>query len=223
MKFRISLSEFTIIYADTWNCPDLLCIFGYQNFIEMAVDLDRHYGRTVEKLYSQRSWLILMANSYVQNQEASQDIVNDSFIALLENIDRLQDSVLKSFLATTMKNKCLNYLRRMNCEKIIHRNMKIKALDAYNMSLLESDCMDSRMMNNEVMSICRESLSKLPVMTSEIFMDRLRGLSYKEIAEKYGISHRSVTYEISKTLAVLKESLKDYLPLVIYLLMLKNN
>ena len=74
----------------------------------MAVDLDRHYGRTVEKLYSQRSWLILMANSYVQNQEASQDIVNDSFIALLENIDRLQDSVLKSFLATTVKNKCLN-------------------------------------------------------------------------------------------------------------------
>ena len=60
-------------------------------------------------------------------------------------------------------------------------------------------------------------------MTSEIFMDRLRGLSYKEIAEKYGISHRSVTYEISKTLAVLKESLKDYLPLVIYLLMLKND
>ena len=140
--------------------------------------------------------------------EASQDIVNDSFIALL---------------ATTVKNKCLNYLRRVNCEKIIYRNLKIRATDAYNMSLLESDSRDSGMYSSEVMSICRESLSRLPVLTSEIFMDRLRGLSYKEIAEKYGISHRSVTYEISKTLAVLKESLKDYLPLVLYLLMLKSN
>ena len=116
----------------------------------------------------------------------------------------------------------------MNCEKIIHRNLKIRAIDAYNMSLLESDSRDSGMYSSEVMAICRESLSRLPVLTSEIFMDRLRGLSYKEIAEKYGISHRSVTYrsvtyEISKTLAVLKESLKDYLPLVLYLLMLKND
>lgn len=40
-------------------------------------------------------------------------------------------------------------------------------------------------------------------------------------AAAYALSH--VPYEISKTLAVLKESLKDYLPLVLYLLMLKNN
>lgn len=184
---------------------------------------ERHFGKTVETLYNQRAWLVMMANSYVQNMEASQDIVNDSFIALLENIDRLDDAVLKSFLATTVKNKCLNYLRRVNCEKIIHRNLKIRAIDAYNMSLLESDSRDSGMYSSEVMAICRESLSRLPVLTSEIFMDRLRGLSYKEIAEKYSISHRSVTYEISKTLAVLKESLKDYLPLVLYLLTLKNN
>lgn len=88
---------------------------------------ERHFGKTVETLYNQRAWLVMMANSYVQNMEASQDIVNDSFIALLENIDRLDDAVLKSFLATTVKNKCLNYLRRVNCEKIIHRIEKISA------------------------------------------------------------------------------------------------
>ena len=37
--------------------------------------------------------------------------------------------------------------------------------------------------------------------------------------------HDSDVYPLSraKTLAVLKESLKDYLPLVLYLLMLKND
>ena len=59
---------------------------------------ERHFGKTVETLYNQRAWLVMMANSYVQNMEASQDIVNDSFIALLENIDRLDDAVLKESL-----------------------------------------------------------------------------------------------------------------------------
>lgn len=52
----------------------------------------------------------------------------------------------------------------------------------------------------------------MPKLTSDIFSDRLNGKSYREIAEKYGITQRSVTYEISKVLAVLKTALEDYLP-----------
>ena len=125
--------------------PDIYALSRALHTAMTMTASERHFGKTVETLYNQRAWLVMMANSYVQNMEASQDIVNDSFIALLENIDRLDDAVLKSFLATTVKNKCLNYLRRVNCEKIIHRNLKIRAIDAYNMSLLESDSRDSGM------------------------------------------------------------------------------
>ena len=189
----------------------------------MTIDTEKRFGKTVEDLYNQRAWLILLANSYVQNIEASQDIVNDSFISLMENIDGLKDAVLKSFLATTVKHKCLNYLRRSNCEKIIHNNLKLRAIDAYNISILQADAVDSRLTGNEVMSLCRESLSKLPPLTSCVFMDRLNGLTYKEIAEKYGITQRSVTYEVSKALAVLKVALKDYLPFILYILMSGND
>lgn len=188
----------------------------------MTADTGRPIGKTIEMLYNQRTWLLLLANSYLQNFEAAQDVVNDSFIALLENAGSLEDAVMKSFLATTVKNKCLNYLRRSNCEKIIHHRLKLRAIDAYNISLLEADTMDARLTGNEVMGLCRETLSKLPTQTSKIFMDRLNGLTYKEIAEKYGISQRSVTYEVSKALAVLKVSLKDYLPLIFCLLMMNT-
>lgn len=189
----------------------------------MAIDLDRHYGKTVERLYSQRSWLILLANSYIQDIETSEDIVNDSFMAFLEHIDKLDESVYRSYLAMTVKNRCLNWLKRANCERIIYRNMRVKAIDAYNISLLEDDKMDSRMYGKEVMGICRETLGKMGPLTSGIFMDRLAGLSYKEIAEKYGITQRSVTYEISKVLAVLKENLRDYFPIVLMALMIGRN
>lgn len=82
--------------------------------------------------------------------------------------------------------------------------------------------MDFRMFSNEVDSICRDNLARMPKLTSDIFMDRLNGKTYREIAEKYGISQRSVTYEISKVLAVLKEELKDYLPMFLIIVSLMS-
>ena len=188
---------------------------------DMTAGPEKNSKKTVERLYNQRAWLLLLANSYVQNPEASEDIVNDSFISLLENIDRLEEPVLKSFLATTVKNKCLNWLKRSNCRKLIHENLKIKATDACNINILEADSIHSGIFGNEIQSLCRDALEKMNPMTSKIFIDRLAGLSYKEIADKYGITQRTVSYEISKALSVLKVTLKDYLPLV--LLMLSGN
>lgn len=155
---------------------------------------------------------MMLANSYLQDIEAAEDIVNDSFISLMENIRGLGDGVLKAYLAATVKNKCLNYLKRRESELLVHEKIKRRATDAANIRILENDRMDFRMFSNEVNSICRESLSKMPKLTSDIFSDRLNGKSYREIAEKYGITQRSVTYEISKVLAVLKTALEDYLP-----------
>lgn len=176
----------------------------------------------VDRLYRQRGWLVMLANSYLQDTAAAEDIVNDSFISLIENIEGLGDSVLKAYLAATVKNKCLNYLKRRESEHAAHENIRRRASDAENISILESDRMDFRMFSNEVGSICRDNLARMPKLTSDIFMDRLNGKTYREIAEKYGISQRSVTYEISKVLAVLKEELKDYLPMFLIIVSLMS-
>ena len=184
----------------------------------MTENRETHFWETIETLYRQRNWLVLLANSYVQNVEASEDIVNDSFISLIENAERLDSSVLKSYLASTVKNKCLNWLKRRNCEQIIFSNLRIKAIDAQNISILENDKMDFSLFSREVMDICNDSLKKSGYISSRIFLVSLKGLSYKEIAQKYNMTGRQVTYEISKVLSILKEALKDYLPAFIILM-----
>ena len=78
--------------------------------------------------------------------------------------------------------------------------------------------MDFSLFSREVMDICNDSLKKSGYISSRIFLDRLKGLSYKEIAQKYNMTGRQVTYEISKVLSILKEALKDYLPAFIILM-----
>ena len=153
-----------------------------------------------------------------QYTETAEDIVNDSFISLLENLDKLDNSVMKAYLATTVKNKCLNHLKRRTCEQMIYRELKSDALDKANIRALETTQMDFRIFNSEVTKICRERLSGMGPLTMKIFTDRMNGKSYKEIAETYGITQRTVTYEISKALAVLKDALKDYLPALLLIL-----
>lgn len=100
----------------------------------------------------------------------------------------------------------------------IFSNLRIKAIDAQNISILENDKTDFSLFSREVMDICNDSLKKSDYISSRIFLDRLKGLSYKEIAQKYNMTGRQVTYEISKVLSILKDALKDYLPAFIILM-----
>ena len=43
-------------------------------------------------------------------------------------------------------------------------------------------------------------------------------MSYKEIAEKYGITVRRVEFELEKAVKQLRVALKDYLPVLLMLL-----
>ena len=79
----------------------------------------------------------------------------------------------------------------------IFSNLRIKAIDAQNISILENDKMDFSLFSREVMDICNDSLKKSGYISSRIFLDRLKGLSYKEIAQKYNMTGRQVTYEQS--------------------------
>ena len=42
----------------------------------------------------------------------------------MENIRGLGDGVLKAYLAATVKNKCLNYLKRRESELLVHEKSK---------------------------------------------------------------------------------------------------
>ena len=66
----------------------------------------------------------------------------------------------------------------------------------------------------------RQSLDRLSELTREVFVARrFEELSYKEIAEKYGITVRRVEFELEKAVKQLRVALKDYLPVLLMLLL----
>lgn len=61
------------------------------------------------------------------------------------------------------------------------------------------------------------TLDALPERTREIFVrSRFRGQSYKEIAAEMGTTVKSVEFEVSKAMKLLRVALKDYLAFFIF-------
>ena len=75
----------------------------------------------------------------------------------------------------------------------------------------------------EILDICRKTLQELPDEQREAFLkNRVEGLTYQEIAEAMGISYNRVNKDIFKALGKLRLSLKDYLGIVVCILLLEN-
>ena len=61
----------------------------------------------------------------------------------------------------------------------------------------------------------------LPEKCREVFhLSRSEQLSYKEIAKQMDISPKTVENQVGKALRIMREELKDYLPLLILTLVL---
>jgi RNA polymerase sigma-70 factor (ECF subfamily) len=71
----------------------------------------------------------------------------------------------------------------------------------------------------ELESLIKSALQRLPAKCREIFeLSRFEGRKYAEIAELLHISVKTVEAQMSKALHSMKENLKDYLTLLLLLL-----
>ena len=55
-----------------------------------------------------------------------------------------------------------------------------------------------------------------PLTRSVYLLSRYDGMSNKDIAVQLGIASKTVEYHISKALKLLRQQLKDYLPLLLF-------
>lgn len=166
------------------------------------------------------------AKTYVDDLIIAEDIVMDSLMYYWENQSSLKnDSNIPAYILTVIKNKCLNYLNRERTREEVERyiqnredwelNLRIATLEACNPEKLFSD---------EIQRIIDQTLASLPAQSREIFIrSRYENQTNKEIAEALGLSVKSIEYHITKTLKIMREELKDYLPLIILLNRISGN
>jgi RNA polymerase sigma-70 factor (ECF subfamily) len=79
------------------------------------------------------------------------------------------------------------------------------------------------MLETELRQYIDKALDKLPPVCREVFvMNRFEGLRPAEIAEKKGISVRTVEGHIGKALKIMKTELEQFLPATLVMLILKT-
>lgn len=170
----------------------------------------------VFKLYYPR--LVYFAKEFVPEGE-SKNLVQDAFIAMWDKKPQfLNETQLQSYLYTNVKNNCLMYLRH---EKVKKKYRSEAVLQKQNQVYTEalSGLDTSTVTFQEIETIIQKTLLELPERCREVFiLSRMEGKKNKEVAEDLDISVKAVEAQITKALKTLRISLKDYLPLVAWLL-----
>ena len=166
------------------------------------------------------SRLFLFAKEYVLFDEEAENIVQDIFLMLWEKKDILRvDVSLTAYLFTLVKNKCIDFLRHRMVEQIYSENIQQEYNEELNVKLFVLESFDHNFSSEEQIEILlRNAIDKLPERCRLIFIkSRIEGKKYKEIAEELNLSVNTVEGQISIELKKLREELKDYLPLLLFL------
>ena len=147
----------------------------------------------------------------IESQSAAEDIVQNLFVNLWEKKKNItiQTSV-KSYFLRSVHNRCLDFI----AHKSIKENHRLYHLNHFT----EEEAIDYPLMDFELKERLKNAIDSLPDGIRESFiMNRIDGLTYKQIAEKEGVTVKAIEYRISKSLSILREVLKDYLPLALLL------
>ena len=160
------------------------------------------------------------ASEYVHSESDAENIIQDVFLHLYERRD-LMDAYtnLTAYLFTSIKNRCLDYLRKWVLEQETEQGvqdefemelrMKYDSLEIFNTQFSDE---------TDIGELLDNALQKLPERCRNIFiMNKLEGKKQKEIAEELNLSINTVESQMGIAYKKLREELKDCLPLFIFL------
>ena len=144
------------------------------------------------------------AKRLYKDDDEGEEVVQDLFCKIWENRGQLNfGSSIKAYMLTSVRNR---YLNDMNKEKVrrlageeLRRKQSHEEMPAF-----------------ELQEKVDEGYALLPEQCQKIFrMSREEGLKYGEIADKLGLSLKTVENQMGKGLRIFRTHLKDYLPLLL--------
>ena len=156
--------------------------------------------------------LVTFSFGWVRKVNTAEEIVQEVFIKLWENRSSIIiDRSLKSYLLKSVQNRSLNWLHHLKIQS---------QYDSYTKDhqILSDSETENYVLHSELEQNLQQALNKIPVVYAQAFrMNRFENLSYPEIAQKLGVSTRTIEVRISKALSILRDELKEFLLLGIIL------
>ncbi len=218
--FRTKRTKIFSLFRNYFVCSRVLGYICLVNLFLMAEERHLITLQEIILLNEERMRYVKLANLYVDNYEAAKDIFQDCILYVYSQKDSIYLSDVRNYFAVAVMNKARDYLRKRS----------VAGADKYEMSIenLKSLASLADMGGNSVLDIdlpglisaCKKRLS--PLSYSVFEARRFGQMSHRQIAAMFGISERSVKYELSKAQRVFREVFMDYgvftLAAVLYLM-----
>lgn len=157
--------------------------------------------------------LVVLAKRYLQNSTDCEDCVQTVFMRIWINHKTFAiEQSLSSYLFTAVKNECLNQIAKN--KRVVNTDFLTFVANKYD-GLNPESLLELQQMENQITIL----LNELPPRASRAFrLNRFTGKTYREIAELFGVSIKTIEADISKALNHLKEFIVYLLVFINYLL-----
>lgn len=158
--------------------------------------------------------LVNYAFQFINNDAASEDIVQGLFSQIWEKKPYFTSIyALDVFLYTSVRNKCLNYLKHKNIEISYLKKTRLQVPESYS----ETD--DEDLFPERIYRMLFSTIDQLPKRNREIFLMYIDGVSNKEIADALNISVETVKTHKKRSMVFLRKHLQiEALSLLLFII-----
>ena len=191
----------------------------YLNYLNVNIASQTYNDVAFEQLFKAHyKALHAYANMLLKDVDIAEEVVQSMFLKLWEkrNLLDVQTSV-KAYLYKCVYNDSLNLLKHEQV-KSKYQDFTVHTMNTYH------EAASNRVELSELQKELRLAMEGLPEQCRIIFqMSRFEELKYKEIAERLGISVKTVENQMGKALKILRLKLVDFLVLILLGLMNHND
>jgi RNA polymerase sigma-70 factor (family 1) len=133
------------------------------------------------------------------DMDLAEDLVQDSFVKLWENRDRLDRTTMKAYLYKIAQNNTINYRKR---QQLFFKFQRKGTTDR------DFDTPEKLAEIAEYEQKLQTVIAMLPDGGREVFlMNRLEDLTYQEIADRLNLSVKAIEKRMSKVLKIVRDQL----------------
>lgn len=160
------------------------------------------------------------AIEYVLNEEDAENIIHEVFLNILEKkIDILSIENIGGYLLVSLKNRCIDFIRKKKVELEMIETMRS---EYYHALVLGYDTLaslnDDVLSDSEINIKIQTAIDNLSPKCREIFiMSKIERKKHKQIAEDLGISVKTIESQISIAFKKLRIELGKYISLMLFI------
>ncbi len=144
-----------------------------------------------------------LALRILHDEEASKDVVSDSFELVWRKLQGCEVDNMSSYLLTTVRNVCLDYIRKQDI-----RNRYVQA--SMQMAELMSNNLDRMNVREEKIQAIMQALEELTPRTQQIVrLCYVEHKKYREVAAELDISESAVKKHIMQALSYMRQKFKN--------------